>query len=622
MLTRPGIINPILLLLFTFVLREHLTDVSIAFAVVGMGLVILERRPPKLVRTLLALGILASYWFKYGKLIDPEVGLNFLLSVIVLKLLEGETRRDRYMVFFGMILLLSAGSLFEKNLSYVIFYAVGFGLLVVDFYRLLAVRGRLKDLGLAMLWVLPLTGALFFLVPRALSPLPFPSAAPGEGKIGYTPDLNLREMEKLERNDEPVFRALIERQLGPEELYWRGNVLARTDGWQWYDSPELNVLVVDGEFSDISSGVRQQISLFNRQDYFFGLERPREIAYSGRLARLGRSSALPQTRNRWVLRYEVLSAPDNATTEIKRDSLLHTGLSKSDEAWIHQTFRGQGLAELGREVEDYLKTQRFKYSLEPGKVASFRDFMREKRVGFCAHYASSLGLILRTKGIPARLVSGFMGGQWNPFANFYMVTQNDAHVWVEALDQGQWVRLDPTSWISPERMLLGGEAFMQAGNATAFAAIGRRFDLGWLRDAKLWFDQWDYRFYQFMDELDYNTQAAWLTRFNFKREWLFYLVPGILLLFTGIYAFFLLRLRARVRPDPVVELWQLFHTKARERGFSKDLISVAALQGELRELAHPEKELLQALAAKLVRLSFESAAQEEWRLVERELRDL
>ncbi len=63
------------------------------------------------------LGIFASYWLIYGKVIDPEVGLNFLTSVIVLKMLEKESRRDQYMIFFGLILLLSTGALFEKNLT-------------------------------------------------------------------------------------------------------------------------------------------------------------------------------------------------------------------------------------------------------------------------------------------------------------------------------------------------------------------------------------------------------------------------------------------------------------------------------------------------------------------------
>src|SRR5690606_22539112 len=152
------------------------------------------------------------------------------------------------------------------------------------------------------------------------------------------------------------------------------------------------------------------------------------------------------------------------------------------------------------------------YSLSPGRSQSFSEFM-ERKVGLCSHYASAVALILRAKGIPSRLVSGHMGGSYNRFADFYLVSQNDAHVWVEAQSDGKWLRLDPTEWIAPERVRLGGDAFIESVQEGSFITgrllRGPRF----IQDLRMWFGQWDFLFYQWLEDMDYHSQEAFLLKF-------------------------------------------------------------------------------------------------------------
>jgi len=80
-------------------------------------------------------------------------------------------------------------------------------------------------------------------------------------------------------------------------------------------------------------------------------------------------------------------------------------------------------------------------------------FLFETRRGFCEHYASAFTLLMRAAGIPARVVTGYLGGEQNPIDGFYTVRQSDAHAWAEVWYAGQgWVRVDPTSAVAPERI--------------------------------------------------------------------------------------------------------------------------------------------------------------------------
>ena len=72
------------------------------------------------------------------------------------------------------------------------------------------------------------------------------------------------------------------------------------------------------------------------------------------------------------------------------------------------------------------------------------DFLFEYKSGHCEYFASSMVLMLRSQGIPARLVTGFLGGEYNPVEGYFLVRQQSAHAWVEALVDGRWQIYDPT----------------------------------------------------------------------------------------------------------------------------------------------------------------------------------
>ncbi len=98
-------------------------------------------------------------------------------------------------------------------------------------------------------------------------------------------------------------------------------------------------------------------------------------------------------------------------------------------------------------IERHLRRS-YQYSLDVGPTVSdspVEDFLFTRKTGYCEHYATAMVVMLRTVGIPARLVTGFLPGVWNDFGNYYSVRQQDAHAWVEVyFPRSGWVTFDPT----------------------------------------------------------------------------------------------------------------------------------------------------------------------------------
>lgn len=581
-----------ILLAFSLILVDVLTATTLILVGVGFLIGILKYKTNRITRNIAALAVFCSYWLTYGKIIDPEVGLNFLVSILVLKILEKETVRDRYMIFFGLLLLISSGSLFERTLTYVFFFSLSFLILISDFYLNLGQKWRLKDLVLGLIWIFPLTIILFFFTPRLLNPIPFQSI-PHEGEIAYGPDVNISSIDSLSANPSPVFQVSLSGQHYFESLYWRGNTLSYNDGWNWpqmvQDKEEpTQLLGAKPSFNEVS----QTFRLFNRSEYFFTLDTPRIVHYEKDFFGLGSTGTFSQKSMKWVQRYKVISSNDKIIQKQRAALYLQSALTKLDRDIIQKSFPGKKLNEVTDSIKKHFIKEGFSYSLSPGKSASFQEFM-QKKVGFCSHYASAVAIILRAKGIPSRLVSGFLGGTFNKFADFYLVSQNDAHVWVEALEDDKWHRLDPTDWIAPERIQLGGQAYMAGIRDGKFQHSSSSFRIpGFLINLKLWMNQWDFYFYQWLEQIDYHAQDDWFSQLRFKREWLFSFIPSIMIIFILAYYIYLARFKKSEKLTDVQELWSIFSQRMKRRGFVISFISINESQTTITNYNQAEVSLI------------------------------
>src|SRR5204862_3430287 len=110
-----------------------------------------------------------------------------------------------------------------------------------------------------------------------------------------------------------------------------------------------------------------------------------------------------------------------------------------------------------RAVLRWFRTEQFVYTLSPTAYDTdpVDGFLFDARRGFCEHYASAFVVLLRAAGIPARVVTGYQGGEMNPRGDYLIVRQSDAHAWSEALIDGRWRRFDRTAAVTPRRIERG-----------------------------------------------------------------------------------------------------------------------------------------------------------------------
>jgi transglutaminase-like putative cysteine protease len=163
-------------------------------------------------------------------------------------------------------------------------------------------------------------------------------------------------------------------------------------------------------------------------------------------------------------RYEALSytrvaaATPLSPGERRENTLLPRGNPRSvDYARELRARAGNDAAFVGA-VLAFLRTGGFVYSLEPERLGTDQidDFLFDTRTGFCGHYASAFVVLMRAAGVPARVVTGYLGAERNSFGGYFVVRQSDAHAWAEVWLEGRgWTRIDPTAVVEPERLRLG-----------------------------------------------------------------------------------------------------------------------------------------------------------------------
>jgi hypothetical protein len=139
-------------------------------------------------------------------------------------------------------------------------------------------------------------------------------------------------------------------------------------------------------------------------------------------------------------------------------------------------------------ILDMFSRQDFYYTLTPPKLSddSVDEFLFETRRGFCGHYASAFAALMRAAGIPARVVTGYQGGTFNRFANYWIVRQSDAHAWDEIwIDGHGWLRIDPTSVIDPSRVDHG---LNDAASADNSQESRWQYRASWLTDVRFRLD--------------------------------------------------------------------------------------------------------------------------------------
>lgn len=461
------------------------------------------RFPSMLLKVVMALVAIVAIYASYAGNVGAEPMVAFLVCSFVMKLVEMRSRKDALIVLFIGFIAIATQFLFAQDLLAGL-YSVGslFVLLsawlAVFHQRTLSVARHLGNGALFLLHATPLMLLLFVVMPR-LGPLwsvPLPG---GQGKSGFSDSLELGDIGNLVLSSEVAFRASFETPAPrTNELYWRGLVLDQFDGVRWTRS--------DGgwRFDKLPSSLRASgedtvsysvVLEPHNYRWLFTLGYPVQ-ARSGQLALFRSPHGLLFSREpvqnkaeyRVASKMQLLSDPELAEYEFRRYTRLPDEGNPRARALAAQWSDGaESETELIQEILRYFGDS-FHYTLqsEVGTVNAIDDFLFESQYGFCEHFASAFVFLMRSVGVPARLVLGYQGGELNEDGAYYVVRQSDAHAWAEVwLDEQGWIAVDPTAVVAPERVDVGvsealsegDRALMDSSGITGF--LGRAFMQRW-----------------------------------------------------------------------------------------------------------------------------------------------
>jgi hypothetical protein len=221
-----------------------------------------------------------------------------------------------------------------------------------------------------------------------------------------------------------------------------------------------------------------------------------------------------------------------------------------------------------QQVLTMFRSQPFFYTLTPPLLGEdpIDDFLFNTRSGFCEHYASAFAFLMRAAGVPARVVTGYQGGEINPIGDYLIVRQSEAHAWAEVWMEGEgWIRVDPTAAVSPLRVQAGIAAAIPATDAPLFV----RGNSEWMRQLRFTWDSFANTWNQWVLGYDPERQYWLLSRVGLDRatwQTLTVILVVITSCIMALLAALMLRHLRRGQRDPAAAIYARFCRKLARRG--------------------------------------------------------
>jgi transglutaminase-like putative cysteine protease len=414
--------------------------------------------------------------FTHKTLLGRDAGVTFIVVLLALKTLEMRARRDAFVIFFlGFFTLLSNFFFSQSLLTAASMLIALLGLLTALVNSHMPVgRPPLLQAAKTASWMAllgaPIMAVLFVLFPRVAPLWGVPSDAMS-GRSGLSSSMKVGTIASLALDSSVAMRIKFEGKTPPQSaMYFRGPVLSTFDGREW--KPLRSFLPPKAQLTaDLSvSGepVKYQVTLeANQRPWVLVLdatpEAPKLFGYTPTMeADLHWSAERPIAD---LARYSAQSFPQFQHGPRQRAVGLQDYLALPDgfnprtralAAQIRNDPRNAGADTQGliNAVMLRLSTGGYSYTLEPGVYGTHTadEFWFDRKEGFCEHIASAFVLLMRAMDIPARVVTGYQGGDVNSVDGYWTVRQSDAHAWAEVwVPQQGWVRVDPTSAVAPGR---------------------------------------------------------------------------------------------------------------------------------------------------------------------------
>ncbi len=543
--------------------------------------------PSRWLRWPLTAALVYLLYRQYGTLLGRDAGSALLAAMLALKFLELQRLRDYVLGVLLVYFLIVIGFLYSQAMWLVVYLLAVFVLTTATLIRLAvpAARARfaLRLAGVLLLQALPLMLAMHLLFPRlqgALWRLPQDAYS---GLTGLSEEMHPGSINELSLSDEVVFRARFHgTRPPPAQRYWRALVLWTTDGKRWIRGAEpRGRLAYEAQDDPIHYSLTLEPS---NRPWLPALDLPLQAPSGTRLRSGFVLEATRPVRERRSLelaaharyRMRVLEAAERRAA-LQRPEQISPRVLALAARW---RATAGGDAEVVRAALAHFRTEKYFYTLTPPLLGDdpVDEFLFDTRSGFCEHYASAFVTLMRSAGIPARVVTGYQGGEFNPAGNYYIVRQLDAHAWAEVWLSGQgWVRADPTAAIAPERIEYGADGLRRllargtSLGALPPATLQTMLELDAFQRARqqlrLSLDTVNTAWQRWVLGYDHARQRELLAQLGFKDVAPLRLVGLLALLVASIMGAYVVAIRQRApRPDPVQRAYLDFCRKLAHSG--------------------------------------------------------
>ncbi len=513
----------------------------------------------------------------FHSLLGREVGVTLLILLATLKLLELRSVRDATVLIYLSCFIIITNFFYSQSITTALFMLLSLLVIVTTWLHLqtgaLALKPRVRIAAILLLQAIPMMLLLFVLFPRVQGPL-WGMPQDAYASSGLTDTMSPGSISKLSLSDAVAFRVSFNGKPPlREQMYWRGPVLWDFDGRTW--TRGHNATLQRPKLDDIASPIDYTVTLEpHNKPWLFALEMPTQISIPADFA--PDFQMLNRTPVNSRLRYNVRShlsfhanlaePPQQLRRALALPPNVNPRARQLTNEWRSQAANDDTLV---RMALTYFNRNDFSYTLEPPPLGinSVDEFLFESKQGFCEHYASAFVFLMRASGIPARIVTGYQGSEYNELGDYFIVRQSDAHAWAEVWfrDRG-WVRIDPTAAIAPSRIQSGLNAALSNNAALPFFS---RTQSPWLLKLRFNLDALANQWNQWVLGYNAERQFAFLTRLGMEditwQKLAMNLLMGVTLV-VGIMALIMLRHLYRRDTDAAQQVYLRFCRKLAKLG--------------------------------------------------------
>lgn len=487
-------------------------------------------------------------YYKLGTVIGRDGGVALLLLMVVLKAYEGETLRDWQVLLLAQIILMGGALLFNQHMLMAPWIIISLFCLLSSLGLLAGIepKAAIKQGAVVLLLSLPLAVILFIVVPRKNTPLWGIPPTSTATSTGLSDTMDPGSISHLVQSNELAFNVTFvqDATVKPADLYWRVLVMGRNENGVWkavndqYTDKQTLLLPRRSELEKNADTrlVSYEITIKDDNGRVPALDQPLADSQADISRQVGNVVRLEKRREglRRIHLYSSLSAQlrQNLNPTLRRFYLeLPAGINQQTRILAKQ------LAQQSKNTEDfiqriltYYREQHFQYTLTPqrgGEKANHTDyFLFTSHEGFCEDYADATVWLARAAGIPARIITGYQGGEYHPDGQFWQIRNKDAHAWVEIwiAEKNLWQRIDPTGSVSATRVDNGIENALPAEQTEHLTP-----KYPWIKKK---FDQGQFYWQQWVVNYDTGQRSTLFSTFGLKNlpSWLvlFIIIVGII----------------------------------------------------------------------------------------------